>query len=174
MIDDPLVKSLLLNILEDEKNLEIVRCLIDGIDTDEEISEKTGIKLNFVRKYLYKLYDEGLATYKRSKDKESGWYSYSWEFDKNETINAMKESSESTLKHLREELQKEEDTMFFVCPQGHYRLSFDDASELEFMCPECGEDLELYDNTELKKQLQEDINIVEKNFKAFSEKNKIG
>ena len=170
MIDDPLVKSLLINILEDEENLEIVRCLIDGIGTDEEISEKTGIKLNFVRRYLYKLYDTGLASYKRSKDKESGWYSYSWKFDEKETINIIQESSELTLKQLKEELQKEEDNMFFVCPQGHYRLSFDKASELEFMCPECGEDLELYDNTELKEQLQEDINTVEKNFEAFSKK----
>ena len=54
MIDDPLVKTLLTNVAEDESNLPIIQALIDGIETDEEIAEKTGIKLNIVRKILYK------------------------------------------------------------------------------------------------------------------------
>lgn len=170
MIDDPLVKSLLINILEDEENLKIVKCLMDGVTTDEEIAEKTEIKLNFVRKFLYKLYDAGLANYKRSKDPETQWYSYSWKFDENEVINIIKESSELTLKQLKEELDKEESNMFFVCPEGHYRLNFENASELEFICPECGEELEFSDNTEYKNQLKEDIETVEHNFKSFSKK----
>lgn len=70
MIDDPLVKSLLTNVVEDESNLPIVQALIDGVETDEAIAEKTEIKLNIVRKILYKLYDMGLATYKRSKTRK--------------------------------------------------------------------------------------------------------
>ena len=76
MIDDPLVKSLLTNVVEDESNLPIVQALIDGVETDEAIAEKTEIKLNIVRKILYKLYDMGLATYKRSKDPETQWFTY--------------------------------------------------------------------------------------------------
>ena len=62
MLNDPIIRDLLLEIVEDEENLNIIQCLIDGISTDEEIAEKTGIRLNIVRKILYKLYDEGLAT----------------------------------------------------------------------------------------------------------------
>ena len=61
MIDDPLVKTLLTNVVEDESNLPIIQSLIDGIETDEEIAKKTGIKLNIVRKILYRLYDMGLV-----------------------------------------------------------------------------------------------------------------
>lgn len=43
MIDDPLVKSLLTNVVEDESNLPIVQALIDGVETDEAIAEKTEI-----------------------------------------------------------------------------------------------------------------------------------
>ena len=68
MIDDPLVKQLLTTVVEDESNLPIVEALNDGIETDEEIANKTGIKLNIVRKILYRLYDMGIASYKRSKD----------------------------------------------------------------------------------------------------------
>ena len=55
MINDPLVKQLLTSIVEDESNLPIVQALNDGIETDEEIANETGIKLNIVRKILYRL-----------------------------------------------------------------------------------------------------------------------
>ena len=45
MLEDPLVKSLLTNVVEDESNLAIVEALYEGVDTDEEIANKTGIKL---------------------------------------------------------------------------------------------------------------------------------
>ena len=41
MIDDPLVKTLLTNVVEDENNLAIVKALSDGVETDEEIANKT-------------------------------------------------------------------------------------------------------------------------------------
>ena len=78
MLNDGVVKSLIMNIIEDEKNFPIVEALSKGVETDEEIAEKTGIKLNVVRKILYRLYDLGLASYKRSKDPETQWFTYTW------------------------------------------------------------------------------------------------
>ena len=89
MIDDPLVKTLLTNVVEDESNLPIVKALNDGIETDEEIAKETGIKLNIVRKILYRLYDMGLASYKRSKDPETQWFTYSWKFETEEVISRI-------------------------------------------------------------------------------------
>jgi transcription initiation factor TFIIE subunit alpha len=172
MLDDPLVKSLLTNVVEDESNLPIVQSLIDGIETDEEIANKTGIKLNIVRKILYKLYDMGLASYKRSKDPETQWFTYTWKFEKEEVINHIKKDSEEYLKMLNDELEREENNMFFICPQGHVRLDFDDASDYEFMCPVCGEELQFHDNAATIEQIKEDIKMVESNFKSFSEKNR--
>lgn len=172
MLNDPLVKTLLTNVVEDESNLPIVQALNDGIETDEEIANKTGIKLNVVRKILYKLYDMGLASYKRSKDPETQWFSYSWKFEKEEVINRIIKDSEDYLKMLNTELEHEENNMFFLCPQGHVRLDFDDASDYEFLCPACGEELEFQDNADNIKQIKEDIKMVESNFKSFSEKNR--
>ena len=172
MLDDPLVKSLLINVVEDESNLPIVQALIDGTDTDEEIAKETGIKLNIVRKILYKLYDLGLASYKRSKDPETQWFTYNWEFEKEEVINHIKKDSEEYLKMLNDELDYEENNMFFVCNHGHVRLDFNDASDYEFICPVCGEELEFQDNTETIAQIKEDIEMVETNFKSFNEKNR--
>ena len=172
MINDPLVKTLLINIVEDESNLPIVEALNDGVETDEEIANKTGIKLNIVRKILYRLCDMGLASYKRSKDPETQWFTYSWKFEKEEIINRIKKDSERYLKMLNEELYREENNMFFVCPQGHVRLDFDESSDYEFICPACGEELEFQDNTETIEQIKEDIKMVESNFNSFNEKNK--
>ena len=38
MLNDPIIRDLLLEIVEDEENLNIIQCLIDGISTDEEIA----------------------------------------------------------------------------------------------------------------------------------------
>ena len=172
MLEDPLVKTLLTNVVEDENNLAIVEALSDGVETDEEIANKTGIKLNIVRKILYKLYDLGLASYKRSKDPETQWFTYTWKFEEEEVINHIIKDSEEYLKMLNDELEREENSMFFICPQGHVRLDFDDASDYEFLCPVCGEELEFQDNADTIKQIKEDIKMVESNFKSFSEKNR--
>lgn len=71
---------------------------------------------------------------------------------------------------LNDELEREENNMFFICPQGHVRLDFDDASDYEFLCPACGEELEFQDNEANIKQLKEDIKMVESNFNSFNEK----
>ena len=172
MINDPLVKQLLTSIVEDESNLPIVQALNDGIETDEEIANETGIKLNIVRKILYRLYDMGIASYKRSKDPETQWFTYTWKFEKDEIINRIIKDSENYLNMLNEELYHEENNMFFVCPQGHVRLDFDESSDYEFLCPACGEELEFQDNTETIEQIKEDIEMVESNFNSFTEKNK--
>lgn len=170
MLDDPLVKSLLTNVVEDESNLPIVQCLIDGIETDEQIAEKTEIRLNIVRKILYKLYDLGLASYKRSKDKETQWFTYSWKFNEQEVIKRIADDSEKYLKMLNEELEREENNIFFICPQGHVRFDFTTASEYDFICPECGEEMEFHDNEDIIKHLKEDIATVKNNFDSFNSK----
>jgi transcription initiation factor TFIIE subunit alpha len=175
MINNPIVNDFLVQIVapEDLKNIKaIIQALIDGIETDEAIHEKTDIKLNTVRKLLYKLHDASIATYKRNKDPETQWFTYSWKFETEEVISRIRKDSEKYLKMLNDELEREENNMFFICPQGHVRLDFDESSDYEFLCPACGEELEFQDNTETIEQIKEDIKMVESNFNSFTEKNK--
>ncbi|MDO9044151.1 MAG: transcription factor, partial [Methanobacteriaceae archaeon] len=60
---DPLVQELLYEVIneEEEGSINIIECLIEGKVTDEEIAEYTELRLNIVRRVLYKLYDAGLA-----------------------------------------------------------------------------------------------------------------
>lgn len=140
---------------------EIIACLKDGYTTDEEISEKISCKLNIVRKILYKLYDMRLASYKRDKDKETQWYTYDWRFNEGEYKKLEFNLASSELKRLNSELEYEENNMFFVCPNGHYRLDFEDASTVEFLCPECDLDLEFEDNQEKIDRKKAEIKVLE-------------
>lgn len=140
---------------------ETIECLKNGYTTDEEISEEISCKLNIVRKILYKLYDMRLASYKRDKDKETQWYTYDWKFSENEYKKLEFNLASSELKRLNAELTYEENNMFFVCPFGHYRLDFEDASTVEFLCPECDVDLEFEDNQEKIDKKKEEIKVLE-------------
>ncbi|MCL2115626.1 MAG: transcription factor E [Methanobrevibacter sp.] len=157
MLNDPLVQELLNNVVKDEENLKIVECLLNGTDKDEEIAEKTGIKLNIVRKVLYKLYDAGLASYKRSKDPETQWFTYSWEFDSDEVSSQIESNSKNMIKSLEKLLEYEKNNMFFVCPENHSRFDFDEAAEKGFLCPECGDEVKFEDNHKLIEKIKEEI-----------------
>lgn len=148
--------------------IPIINALRDGIETDEEIANKTEIKLNIVRKILYKLYDLKIANYKRSKDPETQWFTYSWKFEETELINKINEECEGELSELREQLANEENNMFFICPQGHVRYNFDEASDEEFLCV-CGEELEFQDNSDIIKQINERIELIESDLNSFNE-----
>jgi len=149
--------------------LPIIKALNDGIETDEEIAEKTGIKLNIVRKMLYKLYDLKIANYKRSKDPETQWFTYSWKFEEEELIKQIREECDNDLNELNAELEKEKNNMFFICPLRHVRYTFDEASDEEFLCV-CGEALEFEDNSEIIKNLESKINLLENDLNSFNKK----
>ena len=164
MLNEPLVQELLNNVVKDEENLKIVECLLNGTDKDEEIAEKTGIKLNIVRKVLYKLYDARLASYKRSKDPETQWYTYSWQFDSDEVTNQIENNSKNMITNLEKLLEFEENNMFFVCPQGHSRFDFDEAADNGFICQKCGDEVKFEDNKEIIKRIKEEIILYKENY----------
>ena len=45
---------------------------------DTEIADKTLIRLNMVRKALYRLYDHSIVGLRQTRDKETGWFIYHW------------------------------------------------------------------------------------------------
>ena len=170
MLKDPLVIELLNEIIqeEDENSISVVECLVAGKVTDEEIAEETELRLNIVRRILYKLYDAGIASYKRSKDPETQWYTYSWKFEQEKIIDMLKSKHEEVLKELRECLQYEENNIFFECKINGCRCSFEEASENNFVCPECGKELEFKDNSVFINKLKDEIHFYETNNLSIS------
>ena len=159
----------------DETDLEyvksIIMTLVDGVDTDEAIHEITGIKLNTVRKLLYKLHDASIATYKRNKDPETQWFTYTWKFDKEEYIKKISEFYNKELNEKEELLNNLENNLYFVCcmDQEHFKGDYTESSEYEFYCPVCDYELEPYDAKNEKSSLKRNITTGKRNFKKFED-----
>jgi len=157
ILNETMVQELIQEVTEDnEHSLTIIKCLLEGKITDEEISEEIEVRLNIVGRLLYKLYDAGLASYKRSKDPETQWYTYSWTFEKDSVIETISKNYEEKAEEIEESLAYEEDNMFFVCTNG-CRFKFEEAAEYNFICPECDETLEYQDNASVITGLKEQM-----------------
>jgi transcription initiation factor TFIIE subunit alpha len=137
----------------------------DGSDVDFEPDDTEILKLNTVRKTLYKLYSEKLAQFRRIRDKSTGWFIYYWwhEFERIEEI--LSEKKKLNERKLRERLQYEEDNYFFTCQNcndQNLKYVFEQAFEFNFRCPECGGPLEAQNNQEIIQFLKEKITLNQK------------
>jgi transcription initiation factor TFIIE subunit alpha len=129
-----------------------------------EENEGEFLKLNTVRKTLYKLYSGKLAQFRRIRDKSTGWFIYFWwhEFDLFEEI--LMEKRRLMESKLRERLKFEENNYFFVCrncKDTNNKFNFDRAFELNFRCPDCGGPLEAQENQDLIHFLKEKIVLLD-------------
>ncbi len=146
--------------ITDEDITENIKERIEGKGIDFEPNDSEILKLNTVRKTLYKLYREKLAQFRRIRDKSTGWFIYYWwhEFDYLEGI--LLEKKKFVQRKLRDRLQYEENNYFFICKtceQSNKKYRFDEAFELNFRCPECGGPLEAQENQELIEFLKKKI-----------------
>jgi len=163
ILDNPLVQQVLLEILDDDINgFDVLMVLIDLVEaTDDEISRHLNLKLNTVRKLLYKLYDARLVNYDREKDEETNWYTYTWKPALDKLPGVVKRKAQNMLKRLKEQLVVEEDNMFFYCPKCEIKYIFEEAMDYGFRCPQCGGILKEYNNKRDIKILKDQIKFLE-------------
>jgi transcription initiation factor TFIIE subunit alpha len=76
-VDDETLKKVAALFGEDAVRVVEVLKGVDEI-ADIEIADKTQIRLNLVRKALYRLYDRSIVALRRSRDKETGWFIFNW------------------------------------------------------------------------------------------------
>ena len=150
--------------ITDEDITENIKESIEGTDVDFEPNDSETLKLNSVRKTLYKLYSEKLAQFRRIRDKSTGWFIYYWwhEFDLLEEILLEKKSLIEN--KLRDRLQFEQNNYFFICKncqESNIKYNFDEAFELNFRCPNCGNPLEAQDNQSIIEYLKNKIGAIQ-------------
>ena len=138
----------------------------DEETTDEEIANQTGMRLNAVRKILYKLYDLHLASYRRTRDKETGWFVYYWMLEPERIHDLLHEKKNKVLERLRQRLAYEAENTFYHCNHdGCPRHTFDEAMANAFKCPICNNQLVHVDNTQIISTLRKQIGILEEDIK---------
>jgi transcription initiation factor TFIIE subunit alpha len=154
---------------EDITDEDITENIKDRIQSEErevdfEPDDTEILKLNTVRKTLYKLYNEKLAQFRRIRDKSTGWFIYYWwhEFDLLDEI--ILEKRKLIEQKLRDKLQFEESNYFFICNEckdSNSKYNFEEAYEMNFRCPNCGNSLVAQDNQKIIQFLKEKIVLIQ-------------
>ncbi|MDH5806654.1 MAG: transcription factor E [Candidatus Methanomethylicaceae archaeon] len=155
-----IVKSLL-----GEDAAKVIKVLMEKNElADDELIQKTGMKLNNLRKVLYQLFDNNFISYRRVRDKEIGWYKYYWRINPTAINVLLNLRKKKVLSKLKERLEYEMSNIFFSCPEHNkIKFSFEEAMELSFQCPECGKRLENVKNDYIIETLKIKIAEIEKN-----------
>lgn len=159
-INDKVIRGYLLSLVGEE-GLQMIEKMPEGEVTDEEIAAKTEVLLNTVRRTLFILNENKFAICRRERDSNSGWLTYLWRLDFSNIEHQLMKEKKKLLRNLKSRLEFEENNVFYMCPQGCVRLLFDEATETEFLCPMCGEDLVFYDNSHF-------IDVLKKRVDALS------
>ena len=159
--EDPFVK--ISAMIGGDEYLKVARSLLKTEDaTDEEIASSTGLRINMVRRVLYDLFGKGLITGVRVKDERKGWFVYRWRSRRDEVENFIENQKKKILDRLQKRLDYENSSDFYHCGnEDCSRETFENALELFFKCPSCGQVL---------KRDDKDIRKHEKTRKSFSKK----
>lgn len=115
--------------------------------TDDEIANKTGIRLNSVRKILYKLYDHSLVSLRRTRDPKTGWFIFHWKLQPDQLEGFILSQKRRVLEKLSVRLEYEANHDFYYCnTSGCRRVTFEEAVETVFHCNACGKPLSHFEN----------------------------
>ena len=150
--------------LAGEDAVQVVEVLSDNHEiTDEQIVARTGIKLNNVRKLLYTLFEHNLVFYRRVRDRTAGWFKYYWSLNRTNLDILVKMKKRAVLQKLKSRLDYEKSSMFFHCPNHpEIRLTFEEAMEVNFRCPQCDAQLQHYDNSKIIMVLEHKVHQLQK------------
>lgn len=149
-----------------EDVLPLVKALKNKKNISEfKLAEQIKQEVNTTRNMLYRLFDANLVSFIRRKDKKKGWYIYYWTFETKKIKYLFQKIKKQKIERLKERLEREKSSSFFECEHKCIRLDFDQATNFEFKCPECGEILYQQDNSEKIQELEKEIKELEKEIK---------
>lgn len=156
------------NVLKDHRNI-----------SEFEISAKIKMPVDMIRNHLYRLYNNNMVTFIRKKDKKKGWYIYYWDLNLERIKYLVTDLKRKKIESLKERLKREEDNHFFSCTNLCIRVDFEQATNFEYRCPECGELLNQENNKEkigtIKKKIEQlEIELAEKVKQSAAKKTEPG
>jgi transcription initiation factor TFIIE subunit alpha len=156
LLKDPVIQKYL-HELVGPSGMPVAAAPPEGEVTDEELAQELGLELNDVRRALFILYENDLATYRRVRDEDSGWLTYLWTFHYENIPENLQEEMHRLLGALDERIEYEQDHEFYLSAPAGIRFEFSDAMELGFQCPETGAPLEPMENDQMIAAMEERI-----------------
>ena len=160
LLSDPVIQKYL-HELVGPKGMPVAAAPPDGEVTDEELAEELDLELNDVRRALFILYENDLASYRRLRDEDSGWLTYLWTFEYDKIPENLEEEMYRLLEALRQRREYERTHEFYLCEVCSLRFEFGEAMDFGFECPECGTPMDAMDNDRLVSSMDERIAALE-------------
>ena len=159
LLEDPVIQKYL-HELVGPKGMPVAAAPPDGEVTDEELAEELGLELNDVRRALFILYENDLASYRRLRDEDSGWLTYLWTFEYDKIPEQLQSEMHRLLDALEQRQEYEYNNEFYLCEVCGIRFEFDEAMDFGFECPECGSPVDAMENTALVGSMEERIDAL--------------
>ena len=132
-----------------ERGIEVVNYLKNKKNISEfKIADVLKKDIKHIRTTLYHLVNYNVVSSIRKKDKKKGWYIYYWTLNTDQIKYLLKDLKRKKVEKLKERIERELNSLFFVCENKCIRLNFDQATDFEFRCPECGLLMNQEDNKE--------------------------
>jgi transcription initiation factor TFIIE subunit alpha len=164
-ISNNVIESVVREVVGDDA-VQLVEFLKDNKNVSEfKIAEVIKREVNATRNILYRLYENNLVSFMRKKDKKKGWYIYYWTFNQKRIKDLAGNLKKKKLFKLKERIEREKEGNFFGCKNKCIRLNFDQATDFNFKCPECGSILDNEDNAQILENIKKEIKELEKEIK---------
>jgi transcription initiation factor TFIIE subunit alpha len=129
------------------------------IINENDIADDLGVKINDIRKALYKLGTLGFVTYSKEKDvNKKWWYVYNWQLDKAKIHYKYIQHLRGIL-HVKERQLLDEQKYEFQCRKCKGKYTYEEALEHDFICKneDCSGVVRQVTNSRLISQLSKDI-----------------
>jgi len=151
-----------LNSVAGDRALELVTICLNKNKpvTDEEIGKKLPLKITEIRTILNRLHYRGIACYNKTKNNETGWYSYTWEIKTSRIAALLLERQAEEIAKLEKDAEFEGTHAFFSAGKDMTEYPFEIAAEYGFKCPETGKPLKAVDNKKRVKDLRKKIDLM--------------
>ena len=160
LLEDPVIQKYL-HELVGPTGMPVAAAPPDGEVTDEELAQELGLELNDVRRALFILYENDLASYRRLRDEDSGWLTYLWTFEYDTIPENLSDEMHRLHEALDDRLEYERLNEFYLCEVCSIRFEFGEAMDFGFECPECGSPLEAMENDRLVGAMETRIEALE-------------
>jgi len=154
LLSDDVVQAYLAEVVGAE-GMPVAMNPVEDEIVDEDLAEKLDLDPKIVRRTLFILYENDLASYRRDRDEESGWYTYLWSFEYDNIPDKLNDEMRKLREGLDERIEYERRNEFYICDIDGIRFEFEEAMDLSFNCPECGSPLEPMENDELVEAMEE-------------------
>ena len=93
---------------------------------------------------------------------------YIWSLNESKLSHILVERRRQTINMLREKLMNETHENMFTCDTGCTRVAFENAFEMEFSCPDCGDRLDMVDNSFVAEEISSYIDHMEEAISSWT------